>query len=803
MPNRKFRAIETSLYLVLLAVLLVSLPTTERPAYGQASGDEEIRIQQSPMQGLKLRQSAQPESITQGPPPLIPKPSPLVTPEAPKKERNFLDLLLAKLSAEEAGRPSPGLAVLIDQNRKRIIALSDASLDIRLGWWALRAGRLDYARDWFLQAVSTHGASKEARIGLALTYMKQGDPASAWQSIEGIDTEKAREIKTAIAQELASKAEARRDYAEQASWLKKALELGSDSAGLHASLGWAYYHQGLWDLAAEDFRRALALDEGLEDARLGLALSLKNQGDLDSAWQSIEGIDTEKAREIKTVIAQELASKAEARRDYAEQALWLKKALELGSDSAGLHAALGWAYYHQGDFERAVDIFGSLYALEPREEYASGLYSGLKRLGDRKRLVQYEGLDHGPLARMIRTERARNLMALDLPQAASRVDSDIPELSGLDAPRLSLDGAIRDKSGDEGTSQLTCLYLPDISLTWPQGDQLWKLRLSRIWLDAGSADLSIPIGSAGIHQSAPDTDMDAGWAPELSWIRQGTISTYARLGLTPNDGPVAEAVSGGLGFRLVDPAYALDLGLHADPVRESILSFVGWEDPSSGKTWGRVIRYKLAAQGYRRLGDGPWSLGGDLNASILRGRHVEDNSHAGFSLGLSRDLRIPGMRYFGIGPRMGYEHYERNLSHFTWGHGGYFSPQDFTHVGLGLGFQTENGKRFIARGDLSLGWQWLHEASSPCFPKTRPEGPGGSLCQGRFEANDSNGPGTGGALKAAWLVDRHWTISGEVGWRSGEDYTEQAAMLGITWHFGARTALFGDADLPVTLTRMW
>jgi hypothetical protein len=80
---------------------------------------------------------------------------------------------------------------------------------------------------------------------------------------------------------------------------------------------------------------------------------------------------------------------------------------------------------------------------------------------------------------------------------------------------------------------------------------------------------------------------------------------------------------------------------------------------------------------------------------------------------------------------------EENLSRFTFGHGGYFSPQSLQRISLGAAFQTDDGDRFVLRGSGGIGWQITDEDTTVQFP---------------LESGDDRGDPTGGSQNSGLAV---------------------------------------------------
>lgn len=572
-------------------------------------------------------------------------------------------------------------------------------------------------------------------------------------------------------------------------------------ADLAQRLGWWATRHALWDKAVFWFRRSLADKPGQNDVRYGLALALRESGQLEDAWVAIAHNDDPKSRRLRADLAFDMAQVAQKRQDHEAQIRWLRQAIANGRDDQVIKSMLAWAYYRQGNNRQAADSFADLYANHPDAESAAGLYYSLQALGQSAEIERLAARG-GPFAALARRRRVQELLDFGMPHAAASLEPpDMPLLSGLLEPSLRLGPAQRDKSGSSGSSQLQIRRMPDLSLRWPQSAQTWDFDLARVRLDAGPVTPATPIGSAVVGQPPVSTRIDAGWEMRLRWNREGPDSWSASLGLTPSDGPVSTTVTGSLDWQRSASGHAYTLRAYAEPVRDSILSYVGLRDPASGQEWGRVLRYGMGAQGYTALSASGWNASGSLALEHLSGHKVAGNTHLAAAAGIGRNLAVPGMRFFSIGPGISYERYARNLSAFTWGHGGYFSPQDFASVGLNLLFQTEDAKRFVARGQASAGWQAVRQAAAPCFPLVPPLVTPHPACSS-IDASNSTGLSTSAELSWAYLLSPHWTIEGSLGWRTGPAYRDHAFYLGLRYNLGARSALFG-ADLPPTLRKLW
>ncbi|MFZ5806761.1 MAG: cellulose synthase subunit BcsC-related outer membrane protein [Verrucomicrobiota bacterium] len=278
----------------------------------------------------------------------------------------------------------------------------------------------------------------------------------------------------------------------------------------------------------------------------------------------------------------------------------------------------------------------------------------------------------------------------------------------------------RDKSGDSGTSHLEEWTQPQISTRVSIGESdAVELSVRRFNLDAHDLPSLALIGNYPVATTpwtyAPTTCLDELYEPHISFRRDGENIFFVDGGTTPLNAPVFPLPIGRAGGIFSCDAGYWQAEVFGDLKRESLLSYTGISDPYSGKNWGRVIETGGRVSGYVSLGE-DWGFYGKCQAAWITGENVEENQHVNLAWNVGRNVPIPNFRYFSMGPALGADYYAKNLSHFTMGHGGYFSPRYFVQGGAALNFLTQETENFLARGYAFTGVQSHEEASSPYFP---------------------------------------------------------------------------------------
>ncbi|MCA9513572.1 MAG: BCSC C-terminal domain-containing protein, partial [Myxococcales bacterium] len=185
-----------------------------------------------------------------------------------------------------------------------------------------------------------------------------------------------------------------------------------------------------------------------------------------------------------------------------------------------------------------------------------------------------------------------------------------------------------------------------------------------------------------------------------------------RAGSTPL-GFLYQTAVGGIEYRDQFDAVGLRVRLDRTPVKDSVLSYAGERDLLTGAAWGAVTRnggrvdlsftdddmlYYLYGGGFVNIGDRvPSNAGGEVGLGVRWTLYDWEDTKL-----------ITGAGASGL-------FYGQNLRHFTFGQGGYFSPQLFLHAGIPLDLSGGAAKLKYRLG-LDLGVNWFTEEATPYFP---------------------------------------------------------------------------------------
>lgn len=254
------------------------------------------------------------------------------------------------------------------------------------------------------------------------------------------------------------------------------------------------------------------------------------------------------------------------------------------------------------------------------------------------------------------------------------------------ADRLASSGTAgvmaRHQPGTAGMSQIDAVTIPSAWVFANGYESRYTARADAVTVDAGRASGSGPsVPLIGTLQAAGPAAAPrygnaraAGVSPALGYQ---TDSLALDLGSTPL-GFLLPNIVGGIEWTPSWHGADLTLGLARRAVTSSELSYAGSRDPITGAKWGGVVQTgPYAGFGIYREN---YDLSASVRASEITGTRVLGNQFAGARFGGSRKLLAwPDMR-LDLGVTVNYWNYSHDLSNYTFGSGGYYSPQSYVSV---------------------------------------------------------------------------------------------------------------------------
>jgi tetratricopeptide (TPR) repeat protein len=256
---------------------------------------------------------------------------------------------------------------------------------------------------------------------------------------------------------------------------------------------------------------------------------------------------------------------------------------------------------------------------------------------------------------------------------------------------------------------------------------------------------------------------------ESGWVFEGY------LGLTPSSFTVGQRLE--YEFSVGRKGYFVTL--YRKAVKDSYLSYVGCED--NGTIWGGVMRNGIKLGMETKTNDTGIATVLDY-AYNIKGQNTIENSGWSFTLLLYKELQnyFQFVKDFKVaigGPMFIFQSYKRNTNFFTYGHGGYFSPQNFIFMGLFGDFQKywDNDKSYF-RVVGNVGMVSFYEQSEPKYP----------LSDNNDEYYPSNRVSTlGFSIKGFYgkLISKRLSMNLALSLDRSKNYTEMGITFFVSYFF--------------------
>ncbi|HJY07431.1 MAG TPA: cellulose synthase subunit BcsC-related outer membrane protein, partial [Bryobacteraceae bacterium] len=297
---------------------------------------------------------------------------------------------------------------------------------------------------------------------------------------------------------------------------------------------------------------------------------------------------------------------------------------------------------------------------------------------------------------------------------------------------------------------------------------------------------------------------------------EGQLATQTfglRIGLGPDGFPVRNWVGG---IRLNPAGGPITLMFNRDDVRDTMLSFAGQRDPVSNRVWGGVVSNAFSVLG--NWGNEDSGIYANFDYQLIRGYDVANNTRFDGSVGNYFRVYARKEGSLTVGMNLTGMHYDKNLRYFTFGQGGYFSPQQYFLFNAPVRWTGWWRQKLQYSVSGSLGAQHFTEDSSPYYPiqpPGQPAGPGAATppstpgpgrrpalatTQTSYPAFANTGANYSLDVRTGYQLTPHWLAEAFVSANNARDYTATSAGLGIKYLFDARPL---SPDLNIIAVPDW
>ena len=508
--------------------------------------------------------------------------------------------------------------------------------------------------------------------------------------------------------------------------------------------------------------------------------------------------DKDKALSVFKTLALQVPDSAQAQLTTAQIATQLKdnrlasdalkKALELAPDDIEVADAAARQYRALGRIAKAEELFERAIALQQLPPAQPSEVS---------------------------TGSPRRVVADPLAGTQTTMATELDLIKQERAPELLLGLQSRNRNGTSGNGKLSDIEVP-VEMRLPLGDGKLSLTATSVSLNAGAIGTDFYSRSvfgagpvAAFDQIAgrtgtPDDQIARGVGWSLAYKTRGLV---ADIGVTPV-GFQFSNLTGGLKFDgTLDRADTLyySVNVSSRPVVDSVLSFAGTRDSVTGQAWGGVMSTGVRVQLSKDLG--AYGVSGSAGLFSLTGHDVASNTRADANLGVYRNLIKTKDETLTLGVNAASMFYNKNLSNYTFGQGGYFSPQQYYALTLPLNWSQRRGD-FSYRLSGSVGLQTFSQNASDYFPnngdlqaaanavmaRALATGGGGSGVAS-FPATNSTGMVYNLTAAGEYQLNRYAFLGGLVQLDNASNYQQWGAGLYLRFSFYPRQ---GPVSLPLS-----
>lgn len=306
------------------------------------------------------------------------------------------------------------------------------------------------------------------------------------------------------------------------------------------------------------------------------------------------------------------------------------------------------------------------------------------------------------------------------PQPSDRLSREIAQematLEDRTATRASVAGNLRQRSGSSGLDRLLDLRAPlEAEFTPPLIGGRVTTNVTAVTLDSGTlgtnANTQQRFGTGALFGTAQNPRSTAAGVGLSMTYRRGDSFRFD-VGASPLGFP-SSTMLGGVELAPQIGTARIRLTGERRSVEDSPLSWAGQRDQFSGRNWGNVVRTGGRAQVELPLGPGYIYAGGGY--SVFEGQNVASNARIEGGAGFSYPVIRGANGDLSVGTDLVYFAYDRNQSQFTYGSGGYFSPQAYTAFNVPVDYRGRSGD-FTYRLGATAGYAVFRQEATPYFP---------------------------------------------------------------------------------------
>jgi tetratricopeptide (TPR) repeat protein len=384
------------------------------------------------------------------------------------------------------------------------------------------------------------------------------------------------------------------------------------------------------------------------------------------------------------------------------------------------------------------------------------------------------------------------------------MEQELADIQQARSPLVTVGTTMRQHSGQAGLSKLVDVESP-VTVQFPvgEGEARGFVQATPVTLRSGQpANTDQAAGRFGGGPAAMQAGNSAG-NQRASGV--GVAVGYESNGIKVDVGstPVGfrqQNVVGGVRLNDVveneDSRFSYGIDASRRAVTDSVVSFAGARDARTGQEWGGVT--STGARVSAGLDYGDYGFYGNAGWHSLEGHNVASNSRVSGTAGTYVHLIRRPDRQLTTGFNVSGMSYDKNLGYYTYGHGGYFSPQTFMSASVPLSWSARQGKlSYSVKG--SVGVQRIKQDSAPYFPNAslQAQAEAAAAANGEsalYPGQSKTGLGYGLGMATEYQVSPQVFLGAHLGVDNARDYRQFAGGLYLRYALEPQT---GPVPFPV------
>ncbi len=375
----------------------------------------------------------------------------------------------------------------------------------------------------------------------------------------------------------------------------------------------------------------------------------------------------------------------------------------------------------------------------------------------------------------------------------------------------------RSRAGQAGLGQLSDIEVPLQFRTRETRAGRFGVDVTPVYLDAGSASGSdkLNYGSVALIAGANASNGGSVTTPDVGNVPLTSSAGGAAFDFNYNYGPltadigttplgfIEQRLVGGLKLGLSPGDWRLGLDLSRRAVTESLLSYAGEKDPLTGKNFGGVTR--TGGRGDVTYDAGNFGLYANGGFFTLDGHNVDNNTEITGGAGVYAKALNSDTMSLTYGLNLTGFSYDKNLRYFTFGHGGYFSPQLFLALTVPIEWSGRHGNLTY---DLkaALGVQSFREDGNELYPgfgslndalqQVIATEPSLNIPKG-YSSQRVSGLGYAFGGAAEYRLLPRLSLGGQFGIDNARDYRELQLNAYLRYYFDEQSLLLPQSPTPI------